>query len=130
MFLADVALAGPGDCLEQLVPNPELKQPVRHQDVALAAAVVLAHADVLPVDADDAVARDTSRNPLLTVALRASHELPTLVLAVEPAHRRHIAQRLVRPLRVVVAHPLIESFLCRLQIPEHLTGVELVAEVV
>src|SRR2546430_16995260 len=107
MFLADLALAGPGDCLEQLVSDPELKQPVRDQDVALAAAVVLAHADVLPVDAVDAIARPSSGHPLLTVALWTSGQLPTLVAAVEPACGRHIAQRLVRPLRAVGAHPPI-----------------------
>src|SRR5437899_2278251 len=39
-----------------------------------------------------------------------------------------VAECLMWSLRVVVGHPLIERLLCRLQIPEHLPGVELDSE--
>src|SRR5437868_9102843 len=48
---------GPRDRPEQVIADPELKQPVGHQDVASAASIVLADTDVLRVDAHDAVRR-------------------------------------------------------------------------
>src|SRR3989442_1766634 len=127
MLLADLtSWRGPSHRPEQLIADPELKEPLGDQDVAGAAAVVLADANVLGVDAHDAVGCHPARDPLLTVALRRSCERAWVVLAaMEPALRSRILERLVRTLSVVVAHPLIESLLCRLQIPEHLSGVEL-----
>src|SRR3989442_731968 len=127
MLLADLtSWRGPSHRPEQLIADPELKQPLGDQDVAGAAAVVLADADVLGVDAHDAVGCHSARNPLLAVALRRSRERAWVVLtALKPALGRRILERLVRTLSVVVGHPLIESLLCRLQIPEHLPGVEL-----
>src|SRR2546427_12884960 len=66
MFLADLALAVPGDRLKELVPDPELKPPVGHEDVALAAAVVLAHA---------MCCQSTQTTPL-RATLRATHCSP------------------------------------------------------
>lgn len=90
---------------------------------------MLADADVLGIDAHDSVGRDSSRDPLLTAALGMSQLMPDLSLGrAESTLGRQVAHRLVRTLGVVVAHPLIERFLCRLQIPEDLPGVELDSE--
>src|SRR5579864_292995 len=125
MQFADVASACSHDRLEQLVADPELKQAVGHQHVAGAAAKVLAHTDLLIADAHDSVAGHPPANPLLAVALRMSQLMPDFSVArAEPALRRDVAQGLMWSLRVVVAHPLIQRLLCRLQIPEHLPGVE------
>src|SRR5438874_7742300 len=128
MFLADLPAAGPCDRLEEVVGNPKLKQAIGHQHVARAPAVVLADTDLLMADTDHSVAGDPPRNPLLAIALLT----PQLPLAapsgLESTRWGGVAQRLVRPLRVVVAHPLIECLLSCLQIPEHLPGVELEAE--
>src|SRR3954468_2639478 len=130
MLLADLTAGRrPSDRPEQFVADPELKQTAGDQDVAGAPAVVLAHTDVLRVDADNAVARHAPRDPLLAVALRRSSQLPGVVLATaKPALRGCILERLVRTLSVVVGHPLIEGLLCCLQGLEHLPGVELDTE--
>ena len=108
MLLADLAGFRSGHRLEQLVADPELKQPVGHQDVAGVASVVLAHADVLGVDADDSVRSHPARNPLLAVAFGMSQLMPDLLVrSPEAAFRSGVRQRLVRSLRVVVGHPLI-----------------------
>src|SRR5438105_11699418 len=129
MQFADVAGARSHDRLEQLVADPELKHGVGHQHVAGAAAIVLANADLLITDAHDSVAGHPPADPLLAVSLRMSQLMPDFSVArAEPAFRRAVAQRLMWSLRVVVGHPLIERLLCRLQIPEHLPGVELDSE--
>src|SRR4051812_8896310 len=79
MLLEDLpARRRPSDRPEQFVADPELKQTASDEDVAGAPAVVLAHTDVLRVDADDAVARHAPGDPLLAVALRRSSQLPGL----------------------------------------------------
>src|SRR5690349_11995121 len=58
-----------------------------------------------------------------------SQLMPDLFIArAEAARRGEVARRLVRPLCVVVAHPLIQRLLCRLQVVEYLPGVELDAQ--
>src|SRR5690349_19696080 len=109
MLLADLPGFGSRHRLEQLVADPELKQPVGNEDVASAATVVLAHADVLRVHADDSVWRHAAGDPLLATALLMSHLMPDLpVVSAESAFRGGILQGLVRTLRVVVGHPLIQ----------------------
>ena len=101
MQFADVALAGSYHRLEQLVADPELKQAVRHEDIAGAAAEVFAHADLLVTDAHDSVASHPPADPLLTVAL-GTRSQPMLRLAIahlEAALRRGIGQCLMRTLR-------------------------------
>src|SRR6476646_5159025 len=129
MLLADLPATCPGDRLQELIAHPELKEAVRHENVAGAAAEVLADADLLRVDADEAVASHQARDPLLTVALRTA-QLPLLVadLGLKSTLWGDVGQRLVRTLRVVVGNPLIERLLGRLQVPEDLPGVELDAE--
>ena len=69
MLLANLSSRrGASDGPEELVADPELKQPIGDQDIAGAATVVLAHADVLGVDAHDAVGCHSARDPLLPVA--------------------------------------------------------------
>src|SRR5579859_5157557 len=130
MLLANLSSGcGPSDGPEEVVTDPELKQPFGDQDVAGVAAVVLAHADVLGVDTHDAVGRDSTGDPLLSIALRRSSELTRTVLAgSKPALWSRVGKRLVGTLRVVVAHPLIESLLGGLQVPKHLPGFELGTE--
>ena len=73
MLLADLTASGrPSDRPEEFIADPELKQAPGHQDIAGAAALVLAHADVLRVDAHDAVPGHSPRHPLLSVALGRS----------------------------------------------------------
>src|SRR5713226_1156609 len=129
MQFANRALACARRGLEKLVAHPELKQAVGHQHVASAAAVVLAHADLLVTDAHETIAGHPPADPLLAVAFRMSLLMPDFCSArAEAALRREVAQRLVRPLRVVVGHPLIECRLGCLHGLEHLPGVELDAE--
>src|SRR6266851_10094627 len=100
MFLADLtSWRGPSHRPEQLIADPELKQPLGDQDVAGAAAVVLADADVLGVDAYDAVGRHSARDPLLSGPLWVSQLMPDLTSAcAKPAVRGGILEGLVRPL--------------------------------
>ncbi len=70
--------------LSKSLPTQRLKQPVGHQDIASAAAVVLAHAHLLLPDRHDAVAGDLAANPLLAVALWTRRQL-TIDLAVAGA---------------------------------------------
>ena len=130
MLLADLtSWRGPSHRPEQLIADPELKQPCGDQDVAGAAAEVLADADVLRVDAHDAVGCHSARDPVLSIALGRWRKLARAVLTTpKPALRSRVLERLVRPLSVVVAHPLIQRLLCCLQISEHLPRVELDSE--
>src|SRR5439155_764655 len=123
---ANRAAAGASHGLEQLVTHPELKQAVGHQHVTGAAGVVPAHAHLLVADAHHTVAGHLPADPLLSVALWMSQLMPAFFSArAEAALGGEVAQSLVRPLRVVVGHPLIESLLGCLQGLEHLPGVEL-----
>src|SRR2546427_3136023 len=109
MQFADSAFARSSHRLEQLVAHPELKQAVRREHIAGAAAEVFAHADLLVTDAHESIASHPAADPLLTVALGARGQtmLGLAVAGAEAALRRGVGQRLVWPLRVVVAHPLI-----------------------
>ena len=112
MLLADLTFAGPCDRLQEFVAHPELKQAIRHEHVAGAGAVVLAHADMLRIDADDAVASDSARNPLLAVALRTAQLAQlTADFGMKSTLWGEVGQRLVRTLRVVVGDPFIERLL-------------------
>src|SRR5260370_9707678 len=127
MQFADSAFARSNHRLEQLVAHPELKQAVRHKHIAGAATEVFAHADLLVTDAHESIASHPAADPLLTVALgpRCPWIRRWSAGGAETAIGRDIAQRLVRTLRVVVGHPLVQRLLCCLQIPECLSGVEL-----
>src|SRR5712691_2153289 len=116
MLLADLSSRhGPSHCPEQLIADPELKQPRGDQDVAGAAAVVLAHADVLRVDAHDAVGCHSARDPLFSVALGRWCKLARVALATtKPALRSRVLECLVRTLSVVESDPFIERLLCSL----------------
>src|ERR1700730_8473752 len=70
VLLADFTTPGTGDGLEEFVADPELEHAVAHEHVAGAAAVVLAHADLLPADRDQAVGGDPAGDPLLARSLR------------------------------------------------------------
>src|SRR5258705_7574188 len=104
MFLADLtSWRGPSHRPEQLTADPKLKQPLCDQDVAGAAAEVLADADVLRFDAHDAIGCHSARYPLLSIALGRWCKLAWAVLATaKPALRSRVLECLVRPLRVVV----------------------------
>src|SRR5438445_13116292 len=107
MLLANRPAAPAGHCLEQLAPNPELQRALRHKHVAGAPSEVLADADLLPVDADQAVGGDLPADPLLPAAFGAWRGRSSAGLGdLEPARRGRIAQRLVGALGVVVGHPL------------------------
>src|ERR1700674_2954193 len=110
MQFANISLAGPNHCLEQLVADPELKQAVRHEHIAGAATEVFAYADLLITDAHKSVASHPSADPLLTVALgpRSQSVLRLVVAGEEAAHRGSVGQRLVRTLRVVVVNPFVQ----------------------
>src|SRR5216683_4940867 len=129
MQFANCAVACASHRLKQLATDPELKQAVGHEHVTGAAGVVPPHAHLLVVDADDSVAGHLPADPLLSVALGMSQLMPDRFIAgAEAALGREVAQRLVRPLRVVVGHPLIECLLGCLQGLEDLPGVELDSE--
>ena len=70
VLLADFTTPGAGHGLEQFVADPELEHAVADEHVAGAAAVVLADADLLPADADQAVGGDAPGDPLLAGSLR------------------------------------------------------------
>src|SRR5580698_2977795 len=70
VLLADFTTPRPGDRLEEFVADPELEHAIADEHVAGVAAVVLAHADVLPIDADQTVGGDTTGHPLLARSLR------------------------------------------------------------
>src|SRR6202171_2815207 len=111
MQFADSAFARSSHGLEQLVADPELKQAVRHEHVAGAAAEVFAYADLLVTDAHESIASHPSADPLLTIALwpRSQSMLRLSVGAgVKAAHRGSVGQRLVRTLRVVVVNPFVQ----------------------
>ena len=76
MQFADHASARSSDCLEQLLADPELEQAVGDQDGAGTAGVVPPHADLLVVDADDAIAGHPPADPLLSVAFAMSQLIP------------------------------------------------------
>src|SRR5258705_7026509 len=113
MLLANLtSWRGPSHRPEQLTADPKLKQPLGDEDVAGAAAEVLTNADVLRVDAHDAIGCHPARDPVLAVALGRWRKLARVVLATpKPALRSRVLECLVRPLSVVVGHPLIERFL-------------------
>src|SRR4051794_39342666 len=113
VFLTDLAVAGPGDGLGELVANPELHELVGDQHVAARAGVVLADADLLVVDADDTVAGAPPRHPLLAGALRC-----TLLRhpsgpgrGGEPACWGLVTDRAVLAFAVVLLHPLVQRLL-------------------
>jgi hypothetical protein len=129
LFADLTSFACSGDCLQEFVADPELQYAVGDQDVAGAAGIMLADADLLVTDTDDAVAADLSADPLLAVALGSLGKAMDVLLGlVETNGGCLVTQRLVGSGVVVVAHPLVESRLGDLQGAEHPGGVELNAQ--
>src|SRR5260370_16487050 len=102
MLLANItSWRSPSHRPEQLIADPELKQPLGDQDVAGAAAVILAHADVLRVDAHNAVGCNSARDPLLSVALGRWRQRGRVVLSrTQCAPWLRAFASLCRPLRL------------------------------
>src|SRR5947199_8550574 len=115
MLLADLtSWRGPSHRPEQLIADPELKQPFGDQDVAGAAAEVLADADVLRVDAHDAIGCHSARDPLLSIALGRCCKLARAVLATaKPALRSRVLEGLVPPVEAVAADPRVQGAAAR-----------------
>src|SRR5260370_20891033 len=114
MQFADSAFARSSHRLEQLVADPELKQAVRHEHIAGAAAEVFAYADLLVTDAHESIASHPSADPLLTIALGPPSQsmLRLVVAGVEAALLRGVAQCLMRTLRVVGVNAFVQRLLC------------------
>src|SRR5207245_11309143 len=98
MQFADSAFARSSHRLEQLVAHPELKQAVRHEHIAGAAAEVFAYADLLVTDAHESIASHASADPLLTIALgpRSQSLLRLVVAGVAAAGARGVGRGFVR----------------------------------
>src|ERR1700692_3868107 len=125
VLLADFTPPGAGDGLEEFVADPELEHAVADEHVAGAASVVLADADVLPPDTDQAVGCHPAGDPLVARPLRRRSRSPNWPSQLEAALWRGIGERLVRPGGVVVRDPFIQRLLGDGQAPEYLRGVEL-----
>jgi hypothetical protein len=130
VFFSYLPAAGAGDGLHQLITDPELEQLVGDQHVATLPGAVFAHRDLLPADADDAVAPDLAGDPAVAVSAAAGRWqwlaavcaaavagrrlgsqpgrlvncVCALVRLAESLRRGRIVERLMRPGGVVVDH--------------------------
>jgi hypothetical protein len=112
-LLADLTSGGTDEGLDQVVAGPHLEQPVGDVHVDDLAAVVLADAERLPGHRDDAVAGDPASDPVVTAAPLGQRGQIQGGAGVggpggEPLRRRAAAERLMRPVGVVLGDPAVD----------------------